>query len=134
MGFFKKAQDAQHWLGDSMPRPADAIAAIGARTAPADVAERLRFAQLSQKLMVSGVDAPAVINTVTCDESAPTGAAVPSIYTVFEVTIKPADGEAYAATVKQWMSPAMLEALPVGTAISVRYDSDDRTQAIIYHW
>ncbi len=131
MGLFKKVQDVQHRIGDAMPNPGQAVAAIGARTAPPDLAEKLRYAQLGQKLMASGIDAAAVINTITPSGDETLGGTVD---TVFEVTIKPSDGDAYAATIRQPMLPAALDGFSSGDAISVRYDPDDRTAALIYHW
>jgi hypothetical protein len=55
-----------------------------------------------------------------------------SISTEVDITIKPADGDPYAATVKQAMLPAMLDILAEGEAVSVRYDPDSPTSALIY--
>ena len=107
-------------------------AAVGVpRTAPADMAEKLRYALLGQKLMTSGVEAPAVINTVNRSGDVQLGGAVDA---VIEVTIKPAEGDAYAATIRQPLLPAVLDGFSTGDAITVRCDPQDPTAALIYRW
>jgi len=114
-----------------LPDTGSALAALGARTAPTDMAEALRYARLGQKLMASGVDAPAMINTFAPGGKESSGGAIDM---VFEVTITPPDGDPYAATIRQPMLPTALDGLSSGHAISVRYDPDDPTAALIYHW
>jgi hypothetical protein len=133
MGFFGRAKDAQKQLKD-------AIAAAGGVSAPAagvkagasgaNVEEMLRYRELGQKLAASGIEAPAVINTITPGEEQMGG----SVSTVFEVTIAPADGDPYAATITQSFLQTALNDLSVGEAITVRYDPDDRASALIYSW
>jgi hypothetical protein len=107
-------------------------AAVGVpRTAPPDLAEKLRYARLGQKVMTSGVEAPAVINTVTRSGDVQLGGAVDA---VIEVTIKPEEGDPYGATIKQPLLPAVLDGFSSGDVVSVRYDPDERTAALIYGW
>jgi hypothetical protein len=107
-------------------------ATAGAKTgAPgANMDEMLRYRERGQKLAASGVEAPAVINTITPGEEQMGG----SVSTIVEVTIAPADGEPYKATITQSFLQAALNDLSVGDAITVRYDPDDRASALIYSW
>jgi hypothetical protein len=128
MGLFKKVTDASHRIGDDRPSASSMMASLGARTAPDDLADKLRFAQLLQKVMAAGVDAPAVINAIKPGADSPLGS---GIDTVFEVTIKPPNGDAYATTIRQSMQRTALDGMSVGDAISIRYDPDDPKAAII---
>jgi len=144
MGFLDRAKDAQRQAKEAMAAAgggggfaglAEGMKGMGASGsmmgAPVNVDEQLRYREKAQKLKASGVEAPAVINTITPGETEPLSG---SISTLFEVTIKPADGEAYQATIKQSMLAAALDDLSTGDAITVRYDPDDRTSALIYGW
>jgi hypothetical protein len=96
---------------------------------PSNMDEQLRYRDLVQKLKVSGVDAPAVINAIRRGQADPiTG----SVSTELDITIKPPQGDAYPATVKQAMLPAWLDTLSQGSPVSVKYDPDSPTSAIIY--
>jgi len=96
---------------------------------PANMDEQLRYRDLAQKLKASGVEAPAVINAIRRGEAEPFSG---SISTELDLTIKPAAGAAYAATVKQAMLPAWLDTLSAGEAVTVKYDPDSPTSALIY--
>jgi hypothetical protein len=54
--------------------------------------------------------------------------------TEVDVTITPAGGPAYETTVKQSFLPAQLEGLASGSAITVKYDPDNPSAALIYSW
>jgi len=134
MGFLSKAREAQQQAKDAMAGVGSMgglPANLQGMTAPTNMDEQLRHREKVQKLKASGIEAPAVINTITAGDAEPLSG---SITTVFEVTIKPPDGDAYGATIKQSMLPAALEGLAAGDAIGVRYDPDDRTSALIYTW
>jgi hypothetical protein len=96
---------------------------------PSNMDEQLRYRDLVQKLKVSGVDAPAVINAIRRGQADPISG---SVSTELDITIQPATGAAYAATVKQAMLPAWLDTLSQGSTVSVKYDPDSPTAAIIY--
>jgi len=96
---------------------------------PTNMDEQLRYRDLAQKLKTSGVEAPAVINAIRRGETEPFSG---SISTELDVTIKPATGAAYEATVKQAMLPAWLDILSEGEAVTVKYDPDSPTSALIY--
>ena len=96
---------------------------------PADMEEKMRYRDLVAKLKASGVEAPAVIDTIRRGQTDPISG---SISTELDITIKPVQGNAYAATVKQAMLPAWLDTLSQGSTVSVKYDPDSPTAAIIY--
>jgi hypothetical protein len=55
--------------------------------------------------------------------------------TKFDVSIKPADGgDPFQTTITQSMLPAQLEGISGGSAITVKYDADSPTSALIYGW
>jgi hypothetical protein len=128
MGLFKKVADVSHRIGDDRPSASGMMASLGAKTAPDDLVDKLRFAQLLQKVMAVGVDAPAVINAIAPGVNSPLGS---GIDTVFEVTIKPPNGDAYVTTIRQSMQQPVLDKMSVGDPISVRYDPDDPKAALI---
>jgi hypothetical protein len=132
MGLFSKAKEAQQQARDAMAGAGGMSGLAGAvkGMGPADMDEKLRYRDKAQKLKASGVEAPGVINTLTPGEKEFGG----SISTVFDVTIAPADGAPYAATIKQAMLESALADLHSGDAITVRYDPDEPTSALIYSW
>jgi hypothetical protein len=52
----------------------------------------------------------------------------------FDVSIKPASGDPYQTTIKQSMLPAQMEGISEGQSITVKYDPDSPTSALIYGW
>ncbi len=54
--------------------------------------------------------------------------------TEVDVTISPTGGSPYDTTVKQSFLPAQLEGLSVGHSITVKYDPDNPSAALIYGW
>ena len=96
---------------------------------PTDMDEQLRYRDLAAKLKASGVEAPAVINAIRRGEVEPFSG---SIKTELDLTIKPPTGSPYAATVKQAMLPAWLDTLSAGEAVTVKFDPDSPTSALVY--
>ena len=95
-----------------------------------DQAGQAAYAQLAQKLHTAGVEAQGVIHSITPGQPDMGG----NLMTDVEVSIKPADGEPYQTTVKQSFLPAQLEELSEGKAITLKYDPDSPTSAMIYGW
>jgi hypothetical protein len=125
----KEAEDALNSVGTSGPgmpggKPSGILAGINA-----GMDDKLKYRELAQKLSASGIEAPAVIKTITRGE---TDALSGSVSTTFEVMIKPTDGDPFPATIKQAMLPAGLDTMAEGDAYTVKYDPDDRTKALIY--
>jgi hypothetical protein len=95
-----------------------------------DIAAQAAYAQLANKLGQVGVEAPGVIHAIRPGESELGG----SQKVEFGVTIKPSGGEPYETTITQSMLPAQLEGISEGAAITVKYDPDSPTSALIYGW
>ena len=130
MGLFSKAKEmqaqAQEAMASSQGAPAGAPAGMGQ-----DMEGQVAYAQLMQKLATSGVEAPGVIHTIRPTGQTDMGGGQ---MTEFDVSIKPASGEPYPATISQSMLPAQMEGLSEGQAITVKYDPDAPVMAIIHSW
>jgi hypothetical protein len=93
---------------------------------------QMAYAQLAQKLHASGVEAHGVVHSITPTGNTDMGGGQE---TRFDVSIKPADGgEPFQTTITQSMLPAQLEGISDGSAITVKYDADSPTSALIYGW
>ena len=130
MGLFGKIKDAQaqaqEAMASSQGTPAAPMGGMGG-----DMTGQVAYAQLMQKLAVSGVEAPGVIHSIR-----PTGQTDISggQQVEFDVSIKPDAGEPYQAQISQSMLPAQMEGLSEGQAITVKYDPDAPVMAIIHSW
>ncbi len=140
MGMFDRVKDAKQQAKDALAgvgtMPAGVPAGMPAGVTPEMMAglptnmdEQLRHRELTQKLKASGVEAPAVINAIRRGSTDPLSG---SISTELDISIKPVDGAPYPATVKQSMLPAWLDTLSEGEAVTVKYDPDSPTSALIY--
>jgi hypothetical protein len=142
MGLFDKVKNAKQQAQDAMAQAQRTMTSMGGSGAQAtsglagapagfqmpDMDEALRYRELAQKLSASGVEAPAVISAIRRGESDLSG----SIRAEVDVTIKPADKAAYDATIKQSIMPAWLDTLSAGSTVSVKYDPDSPTSALMY--
>ena len=127
MGFMDKMKGMQQQAQDAMSNTGGMPGAMGG----GDMAAQAAYAQLSQKLQASGVEAPGTVQAIRdTGETDPGGGKK----TEFDVTITPNGGEAYQTTISQSMLPAQLEGLAVGGAITVKYDPDNPQIALIYGW
>jgi hypothetical protein len=125
MGLFDKMKDAQAQAAQAMQGANVQMGAGGGG------AGQMAYAQLAQKLAQSGVEAPGVVHSITPTGNTDFGGGQE---TAFEVSIKPADGEPFQTTITQSMLPAQLEGIQDGSAITVKYDPDSPTSALIYGW
>lgn len=134
MGLFGKMKDMQAQAQGAMAG-ADAAQqqAGGLSSVPGmgDVAGQAAYAQLANKLAASGVEAPGVIHSMRPTGQSDMGGGQ---QVAFEVSIRPADGEPFQTTITQSMLPAQLEGISEGGAITVKYDPDSPTSALIYGW
>src|SRR3954447_1313382 len=128
MGLFKDMKGMQQQAQDAMQQqPGMQQQAMGG----GDMQAQAAYAQLAQKLNASGVEAQGVIHTIRgTGQTDPGGGQM----TEFDVSIKPADGEAFQTTIKQSMLPAMLEDISEGQAVTVKYDPDSPTSAMMFGW
>ncbi len=128
MGLFKNMKDMQQQAQDAM------AGQQGMGQQPGmggDMAAQAAYAQTAQKLYASGVEAPAVVHSVRPTGQTDVGGGQ---QTEFDVSIRPAGGEPYQTTISQSMLPAQLEEIAEGASITVRYDPDSPTTALIYGW
>jgi uncharacterized protein DUF3592 len=134
MGLFDKMKDAQQQAQDAMaaagaaqPQAPGGMAGMGG----VDMAAQAAYAQKAQKLHAQGVEAPGQVQSIQPTGTTDVGGGQE---VDFVVTITPTGGEAYQTTIRQSMLPAQLEGISQGAAITVKYDPDDPTQALIYGW
>jgi hypothetical protein len=133
VGLFGKMKDMQSQAQDAMGQQGGAQAAGGMQSIPGmgDMGAQAAYAQLSQKLAASGVEAPGVVHSIR-----PSGQTDMSggQNVDFDVSIRPTEGDPYQTTITQSMLPAQMEGIAEGAAITVKYDPDSPTSALIYGW
>lgn len=117
MGLFKKMRELQAMSGEAMQ---------------GDVQAMIAYAQLGSKLAQSGIEARGVVHSVRRSGEMDMGGS--GEWVDFDVSIKPRDGDAYQTVIRQSVPRAQLEQLTEGKAITVKYDPDSPTSALIYGW
>jgi hypothetical protein len=135
MGLFGKAKDAQKQAREAMAglggsggmQGMGGMAGMGGQDMAAMAAE----AQKLNKIAQSGVEAPAVIKSLHA-VGAPdmSGGAKHHVH----VTIAPDGGSPYDATIEQSLLPMQLQGLSEGMAVTVKYDPDNPSAAILHSW
>jgi hypothetical protein len=133
MGLFDRMKDAQQQAQEAMAGAGAAQQAPGGMPdmGGGDMAAQAAYAQKAQKLHAQGVEAPGEVHAIRPTGTTDFGGGQE---VDFDVTISPTGGEAYQTTIRQSMLPAQLEGIAVGAAITVKYDPDEPTQALIYGW
>jgi hypothetical protein len=126
MGFFKDMRDQQSQAQESIAANQGMM-----QQGMGDMGAQAAYAQMAQKLYQSGVDAPGVIHSIRPTGQTDMGGGQ---QIEFDVSIKPDGGEAYQTTISQSMLPAQMEELAEGKSITVKYDPDSPTSALIYGW
>jgi hypothetical protein len=129
MGLFDRMKDAQQQAQGAMQQAGGAGAAAGAMGG--DMTAMVEYQQRSQKLAASGVEASGTVNAINNTGQTDPGG---SNLVEFSTSISPSGGEQYETTISQWMLPAQLEGIAVGAAVTVKYDPDNPSQALIYGW
>lgn len=131
MGLFKDAkQSAQNAMsggaGAAMPGMPDGMPDMANMKMP-DPA----YVAKINKIGSSGVEAPGTIKAIR-----PVGSPDMSGATEheFDVTITPAGGAAYDTTILQSMLPMQMQGLSEGKAVTVKYDPDKPTDALLHGW
>jgi hypothetical protein len=130
LGLFKNMKDMQSQAQDAMANQGGmggGMAGMGM----GDMGAQAAYAQLAQKLHASGVEAPGVVHSIRPTGQTDVGGGQ---QVEFDVSIRPADGDPYQTTISQSMLPAQLEGIAEGAAITVKYDPDSPTSALIYGW
>jgi hypothetical protein len=121
LGFLKNMRDMQA-QGQAMAQQAQ-VGGMG-------MSDQAAYGQMAQKLYHGGVDASAVVHSIRPGQPDMAG----NVWTEFDVSIKKPDGELYQTTIKQSMLPAQLQEIREGAAITVKYDPESPTSALIYGW
>ncbi|MFL5835277.1 MAG: hypothetical protein ACJ76K_01675 [Solirubrobacteraceae bacterium] len=128
MGLFDKMKESQAQAAQAMQQGGAGVQ-MGAA---GGMSGQMAYAQLAQKLHASGVEAHGVVHSITPTGNTDMGGGQE---TRFDVSIKPADGgDPFQTTITQSMLPAQLEGISEGSAITVKYDPDSPTSALIYGW
>jgi hypothetical protein len=132
MGLFDRIKDAQSQAQDAMQQAGGTGGgAAPAGGMPGDMTAMVEYQQRAQKLHAAGVEAPATVNGINPSGQTDVSGAQ---FVDFAVTITPAGGAAYQTTISQSMLPAQLEGIAQGASITVKYDPDNPSQALIYGW
>jgi hypothetical protein len=128
LGFLKNMKDAQAQAQEAMGanHPGAVQQAMGS-----DQEAQIAYAQLAMKLQQSGVEAQGVIHAIRPTGEVDVGGGQ---WTDFEVSIRPPEGDPFQTTIRQSMLAAQLEEMSEGGAITVKYDPDSPTSAMIYGW
>ena len=115
MGFMDKMKGAAEKAQAAMP--------VGAS------AGQMEQANLAQKLTKSGIESPAKIDSMTGTGNTD---ATNSVEHDIGVTISPAAGDPYQATIRQYVHPSLTDKYVVGAAVKVRVDPDDPSRAMLW--
>jgi hypothetical protein len=131
MGFMDRMKQAREQAGEAMGNAGGVKGMVGNLGSMMPTAGDAAYAQLAQKLKAAGVEAPGSIVALRDTGGRDMGGGQK---TEVDVTITPNGGDAYNTTVTQSFLPAQLEGLAVGGAITVKYDPDNPSAALIYGW
>jgi hypothetical protein len=133
LGLFKNVKDMQAQAQEAMAGQGGMAGTGGMSGMPGmgDMAAQAAYAQLAQKLAASGVEAPGVVHSIRPTGQTDIGGGQ---QVEFDVSIRPSAGDPYQTTISQSMLPAQMEDLSEGKSITVKYDPDSPTTALIYGW
>lgn len=136
MGLFDRMKDAQQQAQDAMQQAGGtgggaAAAGGGMPGMPGDMTAMVEYQQRAQKLQAAGVEAPGTVDAINPSGQTDVSGAQ---FVDFAVTITPAGGAPYQTTISQSMLPAQMEGISQGASITVKYDPDNPSQALIYGW
>jgi hypothetical protein len=112
---------------DRLKGAAESVQAQTSKVGVGASADQMSLANKAKKLMDSGVDTPAHIDSMepTGKTDTPGGAE-----NVINATVKPAGGEAYEVTFNQYIYPATPFA--AGDDVTVKVDPDDPNTVMIW--
>jgi hypothetical protein len=128
MGLFDKMKAAQQQASEAMSNAGGMKGMMGGM---GNMGDQAAYAQLAQKLKASGVEASGTIVAMRDTGERDMGGGQK---TEVDVTISPTGGSPYNTTVKQSFLPAQLDGLSPGHSITVKYDPDNPSAALIYGW
>jgi len=142
MGLFDKAKRAQADAADAMAQATAMQQAAGVQAGGfggadmpgmggQDMAAMAAMSAKLNKLAQSGVEAPGVIHTITATGTPDvSGATMHAI----AVTYRPEGGDPIETTIEQSLLPFQLEGLAEGKPVTVKYDPDMPSSAILHSW
>jgi hypothetical protein len=112
---------------DKMKQAAEGVQAQTSKVGVGASADQMALANRAQKLMKSGVDTPAHIDSMspTGNTDKPGGAE-----NVIELTVSPAGGTAYPVTINQYIYPSA--PFSPGEDVTVKVDPDDSNSVMIW--
>lgn len=128
MGLFSKAKDMQAQAQQAMQNSGGMS---GMAQSMGNMGGQAAYATKANKIGQQGIEAPGVLHAIRPSGQPEFGGGQ---MVSFDVTITPAGGQAYDTTIEQSMLPAQLEGITEGGAITVKYDPDDPSQALMYGW
>ena len=141
MGLFdKKIKGAQQAAADAMAQAQGAQAGapgapagfdMGAMTGGQDMAAMAAYSQKVNKIAQSGLEAPGVIHSLTANGTPDVSGA--TMYAV-AVTYRPEGADPIETTIDQSLLPFQLEGLSEGQSVTVKYDPDAPTSAVLHSW
>ena len=140
MGLFDKMKGAQQSAADAMAQAQAGQAGapgmpagmdMAAMTGGQDMAAMAAYSQKVNKIAQVGVEAPGVIHSLTANGSPDISGA--TMYAV-AVTYRPSGADPIETTIDQSFLPFQLEGLSEGQTITVKYDPDLPTSAVIHSW
>lgn len=130
MGLFSKAKDAQKQAQQAMAGFGGAqggMPGMGGMDMAAMAAESQKVNKINQ----TGIEAPAVIRSIRA-VGAPDMSGGTRHH--FDVTIAPDGGTPYEATVDQVMLPMQMQGIAEGQPVTVKYDPDNPSAALLTSW
>ena len=111
MGFMDRMKDA----ANQASKPLGMGTGMG-------VGDQAAYRDKAIKLNQSGVEHPATVKTLTETGNSDVGGGKEI---QFEIEVRPADANPYAATFKQFMVQSVMDSISEGSQITVRVDPDD---------
>jgi hypothetical protein len=127
MGLLDRVKNAQQQAAGAMAGGGG----MGGMMGGGDMAAQAAAAQLANKLGAQGVEAPGVIKAIRPTGETDMGGGQK---TEVDVTIAPDGGSPYDTTITQSFLPAQLTGLEPSAPITVKYDPDNPSAALIYGW
>jgi len=131
VGLFSKAKDMQAQAQEAMQNAGGMSGMAKGMGSMGNIGGQAAYAQKANKIGQSGVEAPGVLHAIRPSGQTEFGGGQ---MVAFDVTITPAGGQPYDTTIEQSMLPAQLEGITEGGAITVKYDPDNPSQALMYGW
>lgn len=112
---------------DKIKQAAESAQAQTSKVGIGASADQMALANLGQKLMKSGVETPAHIDSMTPTGKTDTPGGAEN---VIVLTVSPAGGEPYSATINQYIYPSA--PFSAGEDVTVRVDPDDPQAMMVW--